>query len=249
MAGTRARSCAPWTTKRPARDRPQSDQAFLDPVARRDAAPRPACSPSCRRRRARPSRAVRPAPGCLRKCMSTCQRLVRPLEGRADDLGRVEALGQEIGDAARRRSRRRRAARRSSAPLAGRICFGRWSQRFMHSAGGNLPQELSTGYTQAYRTGLHRASSPAIPTFSTERIAAQGVAWTTINPPAPKLSRAGASPATRAAGTISPRSSIPAARSRCRGFAGPIRSSSRTAGAISAAAARPSTCSGRRASR
>ena len=119
---------------------------------------------------------------------------VRLLERRAGGLGRIETFRQHIGDAARRLFVGTRRATKV-APLV-RICCSRWSQRFMHGP-AKLPQELSTGYRQAYTRLLPACQARTYPRDHT------GLAWIPpTSSPAPKLSRPGASPATRAAGTI-----------------------------------------------
>ena len=132
------------------------------------------CARSARRRRAR-----------SRKCISTCQRPSGRSKAAQTALGRIEALGQQIGDAARRRF-----VGGEPGDVGGAGCAGfawTWSQRFMHGAGGDLPQELSTGYTQAYPDSCDLAVSPDFSPILIHR----RTAW--IPPtrsPAPKLIQA-----------------------------------------------------------
>ena len=102
----------------------------------------------------------------------------------------------------------------------------------MHGPGDNFHRN----YQQDIDTLIHGVPACQAPTYPSNP---QDPAWMPpTSSPAPRLSRTGASPATRATGTISPRSSIPAGRSRCHGFAAPMPNLSSTAGATSAAAER-----------
>ena len=114
-------------------DRPQSDQASLHPVARRrpsrpSARPRAASPPASAISARRPRQS-----GGVAEMHVDLPAAVRPREGGARRLGRIEALGQQVGDAAGRALRRRSGGRRR-LPRRRRLS-GLCSQRFMHRRG------------------------------------------------------------------------------------------------------------------
>ena len=140
----------------------------------------PACSPADRRRPARSSRASSPRSGRVAEMHVDLPASVRPREGRADGLGRIEALGQEVGDAARRASSAM--SRATKLPPAGDWVFGLWSQRFMHGAEAIFHRNYQPDIAQAYPP-LIRPPRHIPGTLSTIR--PQDAAWTATRPPAP----------------------------------------------------------------
>ena len=151
--------------------------------------------------------------------------LVRPLEGSAHDLGRIEALGQEIGDPARRRL----VGGEARDDRLGRwwwICFGRWSQRFMHGGGGNFHRNYppvigdSSGRMAAPNTDTNYS-----PGFHTTPMDTDKIACAEVDPGLGLCARPG--PLGRSHAICHPGAEIAVSW-----FRGPYPSSSRTAGAI-----------------
>ena len=224
-------------------DRPQPDQAFLDPVARRHRlhhhAARQLLAGGERHQRAQPARSGREW-----KWTSTCQ---WP-SGRSNAPQAVSA-GSRLSTS---RLAIFRAAVSSAVRCARKLAPGPpaifWALLTgVYAQGGETFHRKYQQDIQAYppHDGSLRAAFPKAYPLSPQR----GQAWTATKPPAPNWCRPGVRPRPGPLGRSCWRSSIPAARSRCPGSAGPTRSSSPTASAISAAAARPSTCCGRPALR
>ena len=149
------------------RDRPKPDQAFLDPVARRDLLhDERACQLVAAGER--DHRAQAAELGTVAKMQIDLPAFVRPLEGRAHHLGRIETLGQEIGDTARRAFAGNETGNESGAALV--LDLSLLVTAVYARGGRELPQELSTGYTQAYRQLAPAIWPPLFPALPTGRL-------------------------------------------------------------------------------
>ena len=202
--GTRSRSCAPCTTKRPARDRRAARSGFAFTQSRgatRSTARR--CAPAVRRRRARSSRAAAPRRAVRENACRPAS--VRPaVRTRAQAaFGRIEALDQQIGDAARRRLVGDRAARRRLPVRLWGLVLTALVTAVYARAGAIFHRNYQQDIDRLIHSsaGRCRAVFPRlIPQIRTPDRTSHGQP---TKRPAPRWSRPGASPATRAAGTIS----------------------------------------------
>src|SRR4029079_17855986 len=133
------------------RDRPKPNEALLDPVARGSLFyDERACQPVAPGEGNHRTQAAEL--GTVAKMQIDLPASVRALEGGAHHLGRIETLGQEIGDMARRAFARNETGNESGGACAGCVALG-------HSGLCTWRQGTSTGIINRIYTDLSTTCS------------------------------------------------------------------------------------------